>query len=160
MKNHWVRRLAGAAWLAAWCGTLWCVASPWRELGGLESEFLRWLEWWALLGGLSIGFAVGRGVRDLASTPEGRTHARALRLVLYPPAMLTAAALVALSSRGARGAVGVVATAFLSYWAGLDVAVGAIPLMDGKDYAFDRRLAPNEEAAPADPREGETWDRF
>ena len=160
MTNPWIRRAAGAVWLFAWCATLWCVASPWRELGGLESELLRWLEWWVLLGGLAVGFALGRGVRDAACSASGRTHAQALRLVLYPPAMLTAAALIALSSRSARGAIGVVATAFLSYWAGLDVAVGAVPMMEGKDYAFERPLIADDERTTAGPGERESWDRF
>lgn len=160
MSSGLMRRLAGAAWLAAWCSALWCVAAPWRDLGGLESEFLRWLEWWALFGSLAVGFTVGRGVRDAASCENGRTHARALRLLLYPPAIVTATALVALTAIGKRGEVGVVVTAFLAYWAGLDVAVGAVPLIEGKDYAFDRRLAPGDEASEKRAGERDRWDRF
>jgi len=159
MSRGAIRRLAGAAWLLVWCAALWCVAAPWRDLGGLESEFLRWLEWWELFGGLALGFTVGRGVRDVASTENGRTHAAALRLLLYPPALLTATSLVALTATGGRrGVIGVVVTAFLSYWAGLDVAVGAVPLMEGKDYAFERRIAPDDDEARPDERD--LWDRF
>lgn len=152
---HLLRRLAGTAWLAAWCVVLLVVAAPWRALGGLESERLRWLEGWALLGGLVIGFTMGRAVRDWAVAGVGRTLARALRFVLYPPAALCATALLVLSTREARGAVGVVASAFLAYWAGLDAAFGAAPLMEGKPYAFARPLPPDD---ADDPRE--SWDRL
>jgi hypothetical protein len=75
-------------------------------------------------------------------------------VALYPPAIVAATALVALSAVGERGPVGVVATAFLAYWAGLDVAFGAVPLMEGKPYAFARPLDPDDE----EPRAA--WDRF
>lgn len=149
-----LRRVAGWAWLAAWCGVLWAVAAPWRNLGGLESERLRWLEWWALCAGLALGFTMGRGMRDWVQSGVGRTHARALRFALYPPGFVAAIALVALSFVGERGPVGVVATAFLSYWAGLDVAFGAVPLMEGESYAFTRPLDPDD----ADERR--SWDRL
>lgn len=140
-----LRRVAGTAWLAAWCTVLWALAAPWRNLGGLESERLRWLEWWALCSGVALGFTLGRGVRDWVRSGVGRTYARALRLALYPPGIVAAIALVALSFVGERGPVGVVATAFLSYWAGLDVAFGAVPLMEGRSYSFTRPLEPDEE---------------
>jgi hypothetical protein len=149
------RRAAGLLWLAAWCGVLWAVAAPWRHLGGLESERLRWMEWWSLSVGVALGFTMGRIARERAETIAGRTHAGALRLALYPPAIVAAAALVVLSASGERGPVGVVATAFLSYWAGLDVAFGAVPLMEAKPYAFARPLPPGDEAEPR-----ESWDRF
>lgn len=149
-----LRRLAGWAWLAAWCGVLWAVAAPWRDLGGLESERLRWLEWWALCAGIALGFTMGRGVRDWVQSGVGRTYARALRFALYPPGLVAAIALATLSFVGERGPVGVVATAFLSYWAGLDVAFGAIPLMEGESYAFARPLDPDG----ADERS--SWDRL
>jgi hypothetical protein len=149
-----LRRVAGGAWLAAWCGVLWAVAAPWRNLGGLESERLRWLEWWVLCAGIALGFALGRGVRDWARSGVGRTHAKALRVALYPPGLVAACALVALSFVGERGPVGVVATAFLSYWAGFDVAFGAVPLMEGESYAFARPLDPDDTEA------GTSWDRL
>jgi hypothetical protein len=123
-------------------------------LGGLESERLRWLEWWVLSAGVALGFTMGRLARDWVVAGVGRTHARALRVALYPPAIVAATALVALSAVGERGPVGVVATAFLAYWAGLDVAFGAVPLMEGKSYAFARPLDPDDE----EPRAA--WDRF
>jgi hypothetical protein len=127
-----LRRAAGGAWLVAWCGVLWAVAAPWRDLGGLESERLRWLEWWVLCAGIALGFTMGAGARDWARSGAGRTYARAIRLALYPPGLVAATALVALSFVGERGPVGVVATAFLSYWAGFDVAFGAVPLMESR----------------------------
>lgn len=142
-----MRRVAGTLWLLAWCAVLYAVAAPWRQLGGLESERLRWMEWWALFGGVTLGFGIGREVRTWALSGLGRTYARALRVVFYPPVAMTAIALVALSFHGERGPVGVVATAFLSYWAGLDVAFGAVPLMEGRSWRLTRELDPEDLAA-------------
>lgn len=150
MSRRFVRRrpvwgkVAGFSWLAVWCAVLWSVAAPWRNLGGLESETLRWLEWWTLCSGLALGFTLGRGVRDWARSGVGRTHAKALRIALYPPGLVAALALVALAVVGERGPIGVVATAFLSYWAGFDIAFGAVPLMEGRSYAFNRPLDPDD----------------
>lgn len=128
-----VRVVAGHAWLAAWILVLWAVASPWRHLGGIESEFLRWLEAAVLGSGVLAGFLVGRAVGERVRL------ASAVRLALYPPAAITAAALVALAWDGERGAIGVVATAWLAYGAGFDLAFGALPLMEGKPGPFARR---------------------
>jgi hypothetical protein len=76
-------------------------------------------------------------------------------VALYPPAVVAAIALVALATGGERGPVGVVATAFLSYWAGLDVAFGAIPLLEGRSYAFDRPLD-----SDGDAEDRRSWDRL
>jgi hypothetical protein len=152
-----LRRIAGWAWLFSWCGVLYAVAAPWRNLGGLESERLRWLEWWALCAGIALGFTMGRGARDWAKGGLGRTHALALRVALYPPAIVAAIALVALAIVSERGPIGVVATAFLSYWAGFDAAFGAVPLIEGQSYAFNRPLDPDD-ADEAD--KARSWDRF
>src|SRR5258706_15467847 len=106
-RRHAVRRVAGAAWLAAWCAVLWAVAAPWRNLGGLESERLRWLEWWGLSAGIALGFTMGRGTREWVQGGAGRTHALALRVALYPPGLVAAIALVALSLVRDGGPVGV-----------------------------------------------------
>jgi len=151
-------RAAGAAWLLGWCGVLWAVAAPWRHLGGIESERLRWMEYWSLCAGLALGYTLGQGVRGWAQGGAGRSHARALRLVLYPPALVAAVALVALASWGERGPIGVVATAFLSYWAGLDVACGAVPLMEGRPYSFTRPIEPDPDAGAEAIRP--SWDRL
>jgi hypothetical protein len=138
--RRWKRKLAGTLWLAVWILVLYVVAAPWRSLGGLVDERLRWLEYVVLLAGISIGFTIGRFGRDAALSDARRTHARFLRYLLYPPAAITAAGLVVLTALGERGAAGVVVTAFLAYWAGLDLAFGAVPLMEGKSYRFERPL--------------------
>jgi hypothetical protein len=97
-------------------------------------------------------------MRDWVRSGVGRTHARALRVALYPPGLVAAIALVALSAGGERGPVGVVATAFLSYWAGLDVAFGAVPLIEGRSYAFARPLDPDDDDDDDDERR--SWDRL
>jgi len=158
-----MRRAAGALWLTVWCAVLWAVAAPWRNLGGLESERMRWLEWWALCTGVALGYTMGRGVRERVLSGPGRTYARALRFALYPPGVVATLALVALSVTGERGAVGIVATAFLSYWAGLDVAFGAVPLMEARPYAFTRPLEPDERDEVEDfdeSGEWRSWDRL
>jgi len=144
-----VRQILGTLWLLTWCIVLYGVAAPWRHLGGLESERVRWLEWWSLCGGLAAGFIVGREVRDWARSGAGRTYVTALRWVFYPPAFFTAAALIVMAAREERGAVGVAATAFLSYWAGLDCAFGAVPLMEGKSYRLTRPLDPEDDVEDA-----------
>lgn len=156
-RSAWRRRLAGGIWLAAWISVLYLLAAPWRDLGGVEDERLRWLEGFVLLAGVSMGFTLGRFARDMAVQGTGRTHAQLLRFVLYPPAILTAAALVALSVLGERGAVGVTATGFLSYWAGLDLAFGAVPLMEGRPYAFDRPLDVDPEELEEPARSEDSW---
>ena len=89
---------------------------------------------------LVAGFLAGRFVRDTMED-GGRTHARALRVILYPPAAMTAMSLVAMAVVGDRGTAGVIASIFLAYWGGLDLAIGAVPLMEGRSYAFARPLA-------------------
>src|SRR5215467_1109889 len=154
----WRRRLAGALWLAAWCAVLYAFAAPWRRLGGLESERLRYLEWWVLFAGVAAGYTAGRLARDWVSGAAGRSHARALRVALYPPAAIAAAGLVGLAVAGQRGPIGVAATAFLAYWAGMDVAFGAVPLMEGRPYSFAGDLP--AETAAEDAEGPEAWDRF
>jgi len=162
-RTSWWRRLAGFGWLACWIVLLYLVAAPWRELGGIVDERLRWLEYVVLLSALSIGFAIGRAGREAALAGPGRTHARFVRFLLYPPAVLTALSLIALTSIGARGAIGVVVTAFLAYWAGLDLAFGAVPLMEGRSYRFERPLDPEPASlrrlAEPDDRWTPPWER-
>lgn len=145
-KSRPKRVIAGYLWALAWITTLYAVAAPWRRLGGLESETLRWLEWTVLELGLILGFTVGRFARDRMEA-RAATHVGVARVLLYPPAAVAAVALVALRVAGERGPVGVVTTVFLAYWAGLDLAVGAVPLMEGRSYAFAR--PPDD--APARP---------
>lgn len=148
MTSRLLRVAAGHAWLLAWMVVLWGVAAPWRELGGIESEYLRWLEIWVLGGGLVSGFLVGRRLRERAGGLPG------LRLALYPPAAITAAVLVALAWGGARGPIGVVTTAWLAYGAGFDLAFGALALMEGKPLARPRStfsVAPETGSAAMEP---------
>ena len=125
-------RLAGWMWLSAWIGLLYTVAAPWRDLGGVEDERLRWLEAAVLLTGLCLGFTLGTLGRRTVLASRGHTYARLLRWTLVPPAALTALAIAALTALGARGPAGVVVTALLAYWAGLDLAFGAVPMMEGR----------------------------
>lgn len=163
LPPFWKRRVLGFAWLSAWISLLYLVAAPWRDLGGIEDERVRWLEYVVLLSALSIGFAVGRLGREAALAAPGRTHARFVRYLLYPPAVLTAAALVALSVLGGRGSIGVVVTGFLAYWAGLDLAFGAVPMMEGRSYRFERPLDPEPDTlrrlAEPDDRWVPPWER-
>jgi hypothetical protein len=143
-----LRRLAGIVWLGAWCAVLWVIAAPWRALGGLVSERLRWLEWWALCAGVALGFTIGRAARERGRATLGRGQAAAVRLALYPPAVIAGVALVALTIIGERGPIGVVVTAFLSYWAGFDAAIGAVPLMEGEPLS----PAPRGRSSSSPPR--------
>ncbi len=157
------RWLAGAAWLAGWTFVLWIVAAPWRSLGGLVDERLRWLEYVGLFSALSVGLTVGGLGRDAAEGNPGWTHARFLRRALYPAGATTAVALAVLQVLGLRDAAGVAVTALLAYWAGLDLSFGALPLMAGRSYRFDRPLDPP--TLDARPRGRETswippWERF
>jgi hypothetical protein len=131
----WRRRAAGAAWLLLWLVALHVVTDPWRHLGGLVDEYLRWLEWFVLGCGASLGFTAGQFVRD--SMEQGtRSHVQALRVLLYPPAILAAAELLALRAMGEHHSIGVVVTALLAYWCGLDLACGVVPLLKGEPYSF------------------------
>jgi hypothetical protein len=156
------RRAAGFLWLLAWMVLLYAVAAPWRDLGGIVDERLRWLEWFVLVTGLSVGFITGRFGRDVAGPGSGRAHVHLLRFLLYPFALLTVLALFALTLLGERDPVGVVVTAFLAYWAGLDLAFGALPLMEGGAYGF---LRPLDSDPPVERARGDTswvppWERY
>jgi hypothetical protein len=138
-------------WILAWGAVLWIVASPWRHLGGLVDERLRWLERFVLGAGIVIGWQVGTAGRRAARPGTGRTHAGLLRWLLWPPAALTAGGLLLLRFAGNPDAIGVVLTAFLSYWAGLDLAFGAWPLVRGEPYCLTGSIdPPSEEAAGSD----------
>jgi hypothetical protein len=152
-----IRRSAGFLWLLAWAVVLYLVAAPWRHLGGLVDERLRWLEWFVLLAGLTVGFAIGRHAREFAGPGTGRTHVGVLRLLMYPMAGLTALGLITLTLLGMRDPVGVVVTAFLAYWAGLDLAFGAVPLMEGKQYRLSRPLDPEPPATKRDDDADGSW---
>ncbi len=128
----WARRIAGGAWLALWCAVLYTVAAPWRELGGVVDERLRWLEWCVLFNGVALGYTLGRWGRELAARIDLRGYVLLARYLLYPLLGLTALALLALTAIDRRDPIGVVVTGLLAYWAGLDVAFGAVPLMENR----------------------------
>lgn len=129
-------------WLSAWIALLYTVAAPWRDLGGVEDERLRWLEAAVLLTGLCLGFTLGCLARRTVRSTRAQAYARLVRWALIPPAALTALAIAALTALGARGPAAVVVTALLAYWAGLDLAFGAVPLMEGAP----RPAPPREDA--------------
>lgn len=121
------RRLAGWLRLAAWCALLYMIHSPWRELGGIVSERMRWSERFVLPMSLVVGCYAGS---------VWRSHA------LLPPAALTAAVLLVLKMMRLHDVIGVVFTAFAAYWAGVDISRGAYPMMLGE----------REERSPEDER--------
>lgn len=147
-------------WTATWAAVLYTVTYPWKHLGGLVSERLRWAEWCVLGMGLIAGSTVGVFCRDAARPGTGRSHAGLLRFVWLPVAATTVAAMSALVGFGHRDAVGVVLTAFLAYWAGLDLSIGAVPLMQGRSYRFRRAIDPDlEDEGRVDDR-APPWERF
>ena len=154
-----VGRVAGAAWCAVWFLLLWAVLAPWDQLGGIVSQRLRWLERFALAFGLIAGTTAGGYARDACRPGSGRTHRRLLRLLLLPQAAITAAALIRLAVIDHEPGIGIVTTAFLSWWAGVDMAIGAWPLLGGLPYRFDGPIAPDPVAGDDDP-EVERWERM
>lgn len=154
-----LRRAAGWLWALAWVGVLHLVTSPWHHLGGVVHDRLVWGEWFALACGLAVGFLAGGRIRDLAIAGAS-THRRRLRRYWLPVAIAAAGCVVWLRFAGPHDAIGVATTAFLAYWAGLDVAVGAIPLMQGLDYRFDGPIDPDPDAtADADDLWVPPWER-
>jgi len=129
--REWVCRFIGLLRTLAWAAALYFVASPWRELGGLITERVRWLGWFVLYAGIVLGFALGDYIGEALPPESTRDTLRLMRRTLYLPAVLTATWLVVLQLLHQREVAGVVFTAFLSYWAGIDVALGALPLMEG-----------------------------
>jgi len=152
-----LRRTVGLLWLAIWLAVLYTVAAPWRALGGVIDERLRWLEGFVLVVGLSLGFVMGRFGRDFAGQGPGCAHIDVLRCLLYPLSFLTAIALVALTALGRRDPVGVVVTAFLACWAGVDIAFGAVPLMEGRPHGVLRSVDPEPGTSTARRRGEAGW---
>lgn len=128
----WLCRIVGLLRTLGWAAALYLVASPWRELGGLIAERLRWFGWFVLYSGIVLGFALGDFMREARPPENVRENLRLAWRLLCLPAFLTAVWLVVLQSLGLRDAAGVVFTALLAYWAGVDIALGAMPLMEGR----------------------------
>ncbi len=145
------RRIIGWCWLVVWLCMLWSVHAPWRDLGGLVSEQLRWLERFGLGAGLILGCFVGSLGRDAVSGGRGHTHRRLLRRLWLPPAAAAMVAMLWLDRRGLPYHAAVVCNVWLAYWGGLDIGFGAWPLASGRAYAFSgpiQRQAPNVEVPP------------
>jgi hypothetical protein len=154
-----LRRGAGWIWILVWGVVLWNVAAPWRDLGGLVDERLRWLERFVLGAGSVVGWQVGAWGRRAARPGAGRSHAGLLRWLLWPLAGLGAAGMAALHFAGNPDPIGVVLTALLSYWAGLDLAFGAWPLVRGQPYSFTGWIDQPVEAGPdeEEPTDPPPW---
>lgn len=147
------RRVAGWLWVSAWLAVLYAFAAPWRHLGGLVEERLRWLEHAVLAFAPILGCLVGSFVRDASQRGIGWTHIRSLRVVLWPLAAAIAVLLIVLRLTGNRDAIGVAASALLAYWAGMDLAVGAWPLTHGLHYRLGGPIERDPE--PATQEEGD-----
>jgi hypothetical protein len=148
--------------LFGWIVVLWAVGEPGRHLGGLVDERLRWLEWFAPMTILPIGFTIGAFGRDAAGPGTGRTHAGLMRFLLYPAGALAAAGLIVLEFTGRQDPVALVVQTFLAYWAGLDLAFGAVPLIRGRPYRLARPLDPEPpgESTTGTDSWAPPWERF
>lgn len=119
-------KITGAARVASWLVVLHTVTNPWRSLGGLVDERVRWLEWVVVPVGIALGATAGRSGREAGGA--------SVRLLLYPPGVAAALALAALESVGEADRIGVVLTVLLSYGFGLDLVLGAAPLLEGRGF--------------------------
>jgi hypothetical protein len=129
----WLRHCVTALWLAGWSALLWVVHSPWRGLGGLVSERLRWLERFVLAAGLIVGSGLGEIVCGAAESRFVR--ARRVRMLLYPAAVVGAGVMTVLRLTGRNDLIGVVLTGLVSFIGGAWMAfVGGGPTIPpGRD---------------------------
>ncbi len=133
LEHSWFRRLAGWAWLAAWAGMLYLVASPWADLGGIVDERLRWFHRFSLCMGLSAGLVAGLHGREAGEGRGTGYRRRWYRLAWYPLAGFTVVLMAVLAvSRGREGEVGILLTGFLACWAGIDGGYSIYPLLHGR----------------------------
>lgn len=126
MRRRLRRALAGAVRCAAWALVLWWLHRPWRHLGGLVHERLRWLETLVLLAGGLAGHTAGSLLRPWTRRP-GRSRLQALRAAAYPALAAGALATAALERAGRWELLLIVFTGLLSYGAGLDLGLAALP---------------------------------
>jgi len=130
------RRALGCVWFAAWSGVLWGVVYPWTRLGGVVSDRLRWFEWFALAVGLLAGHAAGSYGREVARPGLDRNHLWLLRVTILPTAGIAAAAMLVLRIEGNPDPIGVVLTALLAVWAGVDLGYAVLPLLDDREWSL------------------------
>lgn len=139
----WARRIAGILWLGAWVVVVGAAHAPWRHLGGLVDERVRYWERVVLAAATIIGCFVGATARDAARPGSGRSHARLVRHVLVAPAGAAAILLLVLRQAGATDWIGVSTIGLLAYAAGLDIGIGAWPLLTGRHYSFTGPIEPD-----------------
>jgi len=123
----WRGRLAGWLQIAVWFAVLWTFARPWRELGGIVDETVRWWFRFTLGGAFVVGCVVGEAARNGSAAAERRTHAERSRRALGPAAAATAMGLVLLRLLGHDDWVGVAVIGLLAYAAGFDLVAAAWP---------------------------------
>lgn len=139
----WLRRAVGWAWLGAWCLVLHLVASPWKDLGGIVDERLRWFHRFTLLMGVASGIVAGMHVRETAEHRTPSHRRRWYRIAWYVLAGSAAVLMICLAVSSHReGEIGIVFTGFLAAWAGLDGGHAIYPLLHGR--------SPDDPAGPAE----------
>ncbi len=140
----------------AWLAALFAVASPWKELGGIVSERLRWFHRFSLFMGFAVGEMLGRWCRESSAGRSRSYREWSNRVLWYGPSLFVAAMLVILKVQGGRlGETGVTLTGYLSYWAGLDAGRGFFPLMHGRPLRPDLGLPGRSRISLETGREGE-----
>jgi len=128
-----VRRLltlAAIARVGAWVLAVHVIARPWRELGGVVDERLRWTAWLALWAACGIGITVGRFTHDVIRSRGRPSRLPGLRLALYPVLVVAAAGQVIAERAGAPDAGNAQTLALVAYVAGLDVALDVLPRLE------------------------------
>ncbi len=131
-------RAAGWIWLLAWSSVLYLVASPWKDLGGIVDERLRWFHRFSLCMGLAAGAIAGRHGREVGEGRGPGYRWRWYRLWWYPLAFCTAILMVILAVFPPReGEIGILLTAFLASWAGIDFGWSIYPMLHGRSPDLD-----------------------
>jgi len=124
--------------IVLWAAILQAADRPWRELGGLLSERMRWLERIVLGGALVAGWVAGLPPPDDA--PRQPRSMLLRRIPWLAPGAVVALALVVLEICGLWKWVLLLFAGWLAYWAGLDLAGGAWPLLrPGREEGEDTR---------------------
>lgn len=108
---------------------VWCAHAPWRDLGGIVDERVRWAERAALVTAIWIGLVVGDRARE--------RPALRLRPALWPPTAAAAVVSAALQLAGRPWWATIVAGAWLGYVAGVDTGAAVARLLDGNPRSDD-----------------------